>query len=63
VQQKKLLSIHEYQAMDLLNQNGIRVPKYTMATTSEEVLSIARNLGIAIMTIVSFASLLNEDLR
>jgi succinyl-CoA synthetase beta subunit len=31
--------------MDLLSHNGIRVPKYKMATTPEEVQSIARNLG------------------
>ncbi|KAK2145603.1 hypothetical protein LSH36_669g02024 [Paralvinella palmiformis] len=44
-QQKRNLSIHEYQAMDLLNKYNIKVPMYKVAESPEEVYQIAKDFG------------------
>lgn len=44
-QQKRHLSIHEYQAMDILKKNGVSVPKYEVAATADDAHSIATEFG------------------
>ena len=43
--QRRNLSIHEYQAMDLLNKFGVRTPSYKVAESASEVEKIANDLG------------------
>ena len=45
-QQKRNLSIHEYQAMDLLRDRGISVPIYKVAEEPNEVHAIAEEFGM-----------------
>jgi len=42
-QQRRNLSIHEYQAMDILKKNGVTVPKYEVAGTAEDAFNVADN--------------------
>jgi len=44
-QQRRNLSIHEYQAMDLLSRYGVRVPKYGVAHSAGEAFNIAKEFG------------------
>jgi len=44
-QQARLLSIHEYLAMQLLQDNGIQVPKYQVANSPDETYQIAETFG------------------
>jgi len=44
-QQKRNLSIHEYQAMGMLKEAGVSVPKFKVAWTPQETLDIAREFG------------------
>lgn len=41
--QKRLLSIHEYRSMDLLNKYGINTPKSIPAKTAEEAFEAAKS--------------------
>ena len=45
-QQRRHLSIHEYQAMDLLQKNGISVPKYQTADTPQQAHDVAQEFGM-----------------
>lgn len=40
------MSIHEHQAMDLLHKFGVSVPKYQVASTADEAVTIAREFGM-----------------
>lgn len=44
--QARLLSIHEYQAQNLMNKNNIKTPKGAVATTAEEAFKAASSLGV-----------------
>ena len=44
-QRRNALSIHEYDAMGLLKKFDIQTPKFTVASTPEEVFTIAKELG------------------
>jgi len=44
-QQKRNLSIHEYQAMGMLKEAGVSVPKFKVAHSAEETLAIAQEFG------------------
>ncbi|KAJ7042578.1 succinyl-CoA synthetase beta chain SSC-beta [Mycena alexandri] len=43
--QRRLLSIHEYQSMTLLNSYGIPTPKSVAAKSPEEAFEVAKNFG------------------
>ncbi|CCA68816.1 probable beta-succinyl CoA synthetase precursor [Serendipita indica DSM 11827] len=43
--QKRLLSIHEYQSMKLLNSYGIPTPKSVPAMSTQEAYDVAKNFG------------------
>merc|ERR1712178_544469 len=43
LQQRRNLSIHEYQAMDILRDNGVTVPKYQVAANANEAYDVADN--------------------
>ena len=43
--QRRCLSIHEHQAMDLLKTCDILVPDYKIATSAEEAYEIAKEFG------------------
>ncbi|KAK0208482.1 succinate-CoA ligase [Desarmillaria ectypa] len=43
--QRRLLSIHEYQSVNLLNSYGIPTPKSIAAKTPEEAFEVAKNFG------------------
>ncbi|KAG6910601.1 hypothetical protein DXG01_009552 [Tephrocybe rancida] len=43
--QRRFLSIHEYQSMNLLNSYGIPTPKSLPAKTPEEAFDVAKNFG------------------
>ncbi|KAG6866821.1 hypothetical protein C0991_008757 [Blastosporella zonata] len=43
--QKRFLSIHEYQSMNLLNSYGIPTPRSLPAKTPEEAFDVAKNFG------------------
>ena len=45
VQQARLLSIHEHLAMNLLQENGVQVPKYEVANSPDETFKIAEEFG------------------
>ncbi|KAL9715775.1 succinate--CoA ligase beta chain [Leucoagaricus gongylophorus] len=45
VSQRRFLSIHEYQSMDLLNSYGIPTPKSVAAKTPQEAFDAANNFG------------------
>ncbi|ELU17448.1 hypothetical protein CAPTEDRAFT_164427 [Capitella teleta] len=44
-QQQRWLSIHEYQAMNILQENGVAVPNYAVAETPDEVHKLASEFG------------------
>ena len=44
-QQARHLSIHEHEAMDLLQKYKISVPKYNVAHTAEDAFKIAKEYG------------------
>ncbi|KIJ45755.1 hypothetical protein M422DRAFT_29825 [Sphaerobolus stellatus SS14] len=43
--QRRFLSIHEYQSMELLNSYGVATPKSIAAHTPEEAFQVAQNFG------------------
>ncbi len=43
--QKRQLSIHEHQAMNILRENGVSVPKYEVANSAQEAFNIAKKFG------------------
>ena len=43
--QKRDLSIHEHMAMGILKKNGVPVPKFSVAKTSQEAFEIAQEFG------------------
>jgi len=43
--QRRFLSIHEYQSVNLLNSYGIATPKSIAAKTPEEAFEVAKNFG------------------
>jgi len=45
LQQKRNLSIHEYQAMGMLKEASVSVPLFKVAYTADETLEIAQELG------------------
>ena len=61
-QPSRNLSIHEYQAMHILQEHGVAVPKYEVAETPEQVKKIALNFGeiVCLITKDHFAMLQNE---
>ena len=44
-QQRRMLSIHEYLAMNILRENGISVPKYEVADSAQKAFDIAADFG------------------
>ena len=44
-QPKRNLSIHEYQAMDILKKHDVRVPQYQVANSADEAFKIATHFG------------------
>ena len=44
-QQRRMLSIHEYLAMNILRENGISVPKYEVADSAQKAFEIATEFG------------------
>ena len=44
-QQRRHLSIHEHEAMGLLQEFGIAVPKYQVAHKAEQAFDIAKEFG------------------
>lgn len=43
--QKRNLNVHEYVGIKLLNENGVNVPRFGVATTPEEASKIASSLS------------------
>lgn len=43
--QKRNLNVHEYVGMKLLSENGVNVPRFGVASTSEEASKIASGLN------------------
>jgi succinyl-CoA synthetase beta subunit len=44
--QKRQLSLHEYQSKKLLEEGGINVQRFRIATTSNEAFEAGKNLSI-----------------
>jgi succinyl-CoA synthetase beta subunit len=44
-QQRRHLAIHEYLSMGLLRDNGVKVPRFMVASTPDEVLKHANEIG------------------
>ena len=44
-QQKRYLSIHEHMGMALLRDAGVAVPRFKVASSKEEVLQHAKEIG------------------
>ena len=44
-QQRRMLSIHEYLAMNILRENGVSVPKYEVADSAQQAFDIASHFG------------------
>ncbi|XP_076454181.1 succinate--CoA ligase [ADP-forming] subunit beta, mitochondrial-like [Babylonia areolata] len=44
-QQRRHLSVHEYLSMGLLRDSGVTVPRFKVATTKEEALQCAQEIG------------------
>ena len=50
--QRRCLSVHEYQAMMLLQKAEIPVPEFYVAQTPDEVRKYANELGIKLMILI-----------
>ena len=50
--QRRYLSVHEYQAMMLLQKAEIRVPEFHVAHSPDEVRQYANELGIKLMIMI-----------
>lgn len=42
---KRFLNVHEYVAMDILQKNGVNVPRFGVATTPEDAANVCKQLG------------------
>ena len=47
-QQRRNLVIHEYLAMNILRENGVQVPKFSVADNAAEAFKIASDFGIVL---------------
>jgi succinyl-CoA synthetase beta subunit len=51
-QKRFYLLLHEYVSMGLLEEAGIRVPKYRMAETADQAYKIALSQGLILYLII-----------